>query len=323
LPTDLLNLVLASIALVVATPAAWFTYQSFRLKSGQRVRGWFGVTSTVDCDDKFVGHVLLENLKDRAVVIFKIFLELSHGYWVQVEDFGSTPLILRPFEVFERDYGPIEYYTFSLSRVDINALIDNSTIRRRLVLSTTDGKHVVREWIRGWNPIGDFFKNHTTAVITPIRSTLKGVTYGANIKYLVHLTMPDGTEETIGVRKRGYNIRLFKRFDIPQQALSSAESLEEFLLSKAIDGSLRCADLTVRDLDAWRDEVYEHRKETADVVAKPRGWVVYHVLGRFVTWWSDVRMRRSNRRTQKLHLAALKATRRAEKEPSTPPSPSP
>ena len=52
--------------------------------------------SSVSCSDNYISSLTLENLKDRAVVILKIYLRLGHGYFVEIEDFENSPLILRP-----------------------------------------------------------------------------------------------------------------------------------------------------------------------------------------------------------------------------------
>jgi hypothetical protein len=292
-----MSVVLSLITIVFAAIAAWFARSAFLLKSGLRLRGSHTVTSTIDCDDKFVSSLTIENVKDRAVAIFKIFLEVGHGYYIELEDFGRQPLILAPFEAVTREYGPIEYYSAGMRRIRLNALLDAKPIRKRLVLSTSDGRYVIRERRKHWDPLSLFFQNYLTGIIRPIRSTFKGKAYGSNVRYLVLLKMPSGSEEVIPIRERDYEVRILKKFRIPREALESSATLEEFLLQRAIDGDLRCADVTVQDLESWRREVFEEGGREP-IEASSRSWITYHIFGRAYTWWSDYKMRRQNRRAQ-------------------------
>ena len=51
--------------------------------------------SSVDCDDPYLSSLVIENLKDRAITIFEIYLKVGSNCYIQVEDFGSKPLVLR------------------------------------------------------------------------------------------------------------------------------------------------------------------------------------------------------------------------------------
>src|SRR5439155_13648994 len=48
-----------------------------------------------------VEYAALENLKDRAVVIFKIYMKFGNNVFIEIDDFANNPLILKPFEVFK------------------------------------------------------------------------------------------------------------------------------------------------------------------------------------------------------------------------------
>lgn len=110
------------VALLVSVTALIYTVKTYLLKSGSQIRGRHSVTSTVYCDDKYVISIYLENMKDRATVIFKIYLLVGRNNYVEIEDFEDTPLIFQPFEVYSKTYDPIYFYAFNINRIKLNDL---------------------------------------------------------------------------------------------------------------------------------------------------------------------------------------------------------
>jgi hypothetical protein len=297
---DTLLIALSLATLVVATVAAVYAMRVYRLKSGIEIRGSFGFASSVAAEDRYVHEVTLENLKDRAVVIFKIFVELGHGYYIEIEDFEHEPLLLRPFEAFRRRYEPIDQYSVGMRRIRIDSLVGNRNTRRRLVLSTAQGRYNVSSHIARWDPVSDFFKNHVTAIIYPLRSTFEGKAYGSGTKYIVRLRARGREDEIVPIYSRDHEVKKFRTFQLTAESLSSRDALEAFLLEEAMSGNLRCADLEVFDMEQWRNELYrEHASDEFE--ATPRNWFVYHVLGRAVTKWHDFQLWQENRANRQKH----------------------
>ncbi len=306
---DFVNLIIGSLALLVAVGAAWFARQMFVMKSGLELRGSYSLWSSVSCDDKYVGSVTIQNLKDRAVVLFKIFLQIGHNYYIELEDFTNQPVTLEPFGILHREYEPIDHYSSGTHRVHLNELLDSKGVRRRLVLATSQGRYVVRHWIRAWDPVHVFFKNHYTGIIRALRSTYKGKAYGSNAKYVVQIKLSDGKEEVIPIYAHDYRYRIFRKFQLTSDALQSAVAVEEFLLERAIAGDLNCSDVSVFDMENWRKQRYDKR-DMEPFHAPKVGWFMYYIVGRVLSWWDDIKMNRQNRA---LHRKRLADAKRAEK----------
>ena len=297
----------------MSAAALYFARRAHVLKHGHRIRGAYSITSTIDCNDKYVSNVTLENAKDRAVVIYGVYLQVGASNWVVLEEFRDEPLILRAFEAWQGKYGPIEHYVGGGGgRVDINGLLDSKRVRKRLVLATSEGRHVVREWVRHWWPVTLFFRNHLTGVLHPVRPSFEGAAYGSNVRYLVRLTTVTGQTETVPLRIRDHSFRQFREFGLTPEALRSREALEEFLLARAVEGTLPCRDVTVVDLDHYRADAFERERKTEPFTLPPINWFMYHVVGRAYTWWSNAKSRRANRK-----LARLAKSRGALPAPTT------
>lgn len=292
-------LLISVVALIVSIIALVYTARTYWLKSGSNIRGSFGlVSSSVTCEDQYVSSLTLENLKDRAVVIFKVYLKLGHNYYVEIEDFEKNPLILKPFEAYHREYDPIDLYSINMNRINLNNLFSDKKIKEQIVISTSDGKYVVRSWIRHWDPVYDFFRNHLTAVVQPARATYKGKSYGINAKYIVEIKTEGGREETIPIYPRDNESRKFRDFLLTKESLETKEALEEYLYDQVSAGLLNCEEIRVRDVKTRLDEIYESENKKT-IEATYIGWVMYNIAGPIITKVSDYRLRRKNKLQQK------------------------
>lgn len=291
---------LLSLAAIGVSSAAFLVaLKNYWRKSGTHIRGAFSIASSRSCDHLYVSYVLLENLKDRAVTIFGVYLQIGHSYYIQLLDLDeSSPLILRAFETFKKDFGPIEFYTVNTKRISLNEVLDNPRVRKRLVLSTADGRYVVPSRIRRWTPIGEFFDNHLAAVFRPVMSQYKDTHLGGNIRYVVEFRTAEGKEEIIPIHPEDYRLKIFKSFQLTQDSLQSREALEQYLLSKQRDGILKCSKVIVHDVDAWRADT--HRLYSGETVsAKYYNAFQFYVIGNFITWRSNRELRRRNRALRK------------------------
>ena len=303
---------ISGLTLVVALIAAWYSYRSDRRKSGIEVQGSYSVVSSVASSDKYIGRILLQNLKDRAVVVFAIYLEIGHGHYLEIEEFRDQPLVLGPFSAFQKEYEPIDFYMSGPYRIAMDRALDATKhARRRLVLSTAQGRYKIDTAAIPWDPIRDFFKNNLTNIVRPMRSQFRDKSYGSGTKYVVILTADGGEEEIIPIYPRDHEVRKFRDFRLTFESLQSRDALEVFLLERAVAGDLRCSDLAVFDLEEWRKTAYEHCGRRV-VDARLHGWFTYNVLGWLLTRWNDFALWRRNRENRQKNRETLDAKARSE-----------
>jgi len=303
-----MEVIISLTALCVSLTALFFIVSNYWRKSGIYVRGQYSVHSSSYCEDKYVGSITLENNKDRPVVIFKVFLLVGRNYYIELENFEHDPKILKPYEVYSNQYDPVDFYSVSMRRIKLNQLLDSRNVKSSLVLATSNGKYTVKEWIKRWDPISDFFNNHMTALIQPMRSTYKNKCYGSEVKFIVDLKTEDGKEETIPIYPRDYEIRKFKKFSLTRESLESKELLEEYLLELAFEGVLKCTNIVVHDIESWRKEAYDgDYKEVIE--AEYYNWFNYFILGRILTKFSDIRLYFVNRKHRKANKALQRTSR--------------
>lgn len=296
------------IALAVSLTALYFVVRNYWRKSGTHVRGQFCISSSAYAEDKYVSSVTLENFKDRSVIIFKVFLRVGANYYIELDDFEHEPKILKPYESYTNHYGPVDFYCLNMNRIKLNHLLGSKGVKKSLVLSTSHGKYVVKDWINRWDPIYDFFDNHMTASVLPMRPTEGVGYYGSDVKYLVRLHTEDGYKKTVPVYPSDYNYPRFESFRLTEEALSSREALEDFLTEQAMNGNLKCVDVEVIDADQLRKNNYGHDFEKS-FEAKHYSWLFYVVVGRILTALSNIRLYFINRKHKKANKALHRTSR--------------
>lgn len=291
-------------AVCLSMMALVVTFRNYRRKSGIYVRGSFSIGSSIYCNDSYITHVILENLKDRAVTVFSIYLKVGHNFYVEVENLEDKPLILRPFETYKKEFGPIEFYGINSNKINMNPILKDKKVKKQLVLSTSDGKYKVPTNLRRWNPVWEFFQNHTTAIVRPVQSTYKEVGLGGNVKYVIEFIGEDNKEEIVPIHPRDYEIKKFRNFTLTRESLESKEALEQLLEGQVQTGKLSCKKYIVHDLKAWRERVHEfYTGETLD--AEYFTWFRYRILGKIATKYSNWKLKKENAKRQKLKTPRL------------------
>jgi len=281
-------------ALCVSISAFIVAVKNYLRKAGTFVRGSFSISSSVHSNGSYLSTLTLENIKDRAVTIFAIYLQIGSNYFLTIEDLTKKPLILRAFETHQQSYGPIEFYEVNTRRIDLEELLRSGKSRKRLVLSTSDGKYVVPSNLQRWNPIVHFFDNHLTAIITPVRSIYKTVPIGGTIKYFIEFTDSGGAEEIVPIHPDDFELKLFKTFQLTKESLETKDSLAAFLQQQVDAGKLVCKAFKVFDLEERRNTLAE-LFPGMPIKARPYSAFQYYVLGRLSTLYSNWQIRRTNR----------------------------
>jgi hypothetical protein len=278
-------LCISVLALVVAT-------LNYRRKAGILVRGTFSISSSRAGDDSYVSSLGLDNLKDRTITIFDIYLRLGRNNYIQLEH-SENPLLLRAFETHTARYGPIEFYGMNTNKIDLNKLLGDPKIPKRIVLSTSEGKYAVPERIGTWNPVFEYFRNYMIVIAKPVISIYKGTNLGGNIKYVIEIIGSSGATEIIPVLPQDYEIKVFRNFRLTRESLESKEALERLLQQQRDEGTLSCKEFMVYDPDAWREQVREFYTG-AKVEAVSYGFFQYHVLGRLLAKYHEWSIRKKN-----------------------------
>ena len=274
-----------------------YTVLTFRLKSGIQIRGSFRlVSSSVSCQDGYVKSITIENLKDKAVIIYGVYLSLASNCLLLLEMLEENPLILKAFEVYTKEYDPVDFYSMSMKTLDLRLILKAERMNKiRIVLSTGEGLYHVKQPIRIRSAYGLFFRNYLTAIAQPIRSPHKGRAYGGNAKYLLELVDSNGEEACVPIYPEDHKVQRFRDFSLTHQSLASRDSLEEYLRTKMEEGVLRCASLNVIDMQARREKLYMDYNRNP-ITVRPMSKIAHALTGFAYTFASNTKNSLRNRR---------------------------
>jgi hypothetical protein len=274
-----------------------YTALTFQLKSGIQIRGSFClVSSSVSCQDGYVKSITIENLKDKAVAIYGVYLSLASNCLLLLETLEEDPLILKPFEVYTKEYDPVDFYSMSMKTLDLKLMLKPKRRNKiRIVLSTGEGLYHVKQSIRIRSAYGLFFRNYRTAIAQPKRSYHKGRAYGGNAKYLLELVDSNGEEAFVPIYPEDHKVQKFRAFPLTYQSLTSRDSLEEYLRTKMEEGLLKCASLSVIDMHARRGMLYIDYNRNP-ITVRPMSKIAHLFNGFAYTFTSKTKNALRNRR---------------------------
>jgi hypothetical protein len=274
-----------------------YTALAFRLKSGIHIRGTFSlVSSSVSCQDGYIKNITIENLKDKAVVIYGIYLRLASNCYLVLEALDADPLILKPFEAYTKEYDPVDFYSMSMKTLDLRQMLKAERINKiRIVLSTGEGLYHVKRSIRIKRAYELFFRNYLTSIALPIRSVHKGRAYGGNAIYLIELVNSSDEEVCIPIYPQDHEVQRFREFPLTRESLDSRDSLEEYLRIRMEEGVLRCASLNVIDMKARRENLYRDYIRNP-IPVRPMSKIAHESIGLAYTFASNAKNSWRNRR---------------------------
>ena len=283
----LASFAIAALALVFSIRLDW-------RKTGMDIRCDFSVASSAWCAERWVAEVRLENVKDRSVSIYKIYLEVGHGLYIEVEEFTDNPLTLDAYSVYQKKYDPIEFYSAGMRRVI--GFLDDKKTRQRILLTTSQGRYYPKRRTNTFNDpfLDTILKNYTTGVVLPVRWEHKGRCYGSEAKFVVTFVNADGEDEVVPIYPRDYEIEKFRNFRLTREAIESKQALEYYLQEQVTAGKLSCLDIDVIDLEPFKQEVFKDYSETITVT--PQRWFSHKILRRCLTLWEKLITNRKNKR---------------------------
>jgi len=284
----LLTMAISYIVLIV-------TLLTYNLKLSVKIYGDYCIASDSQCEDRYVSTVLLENKKDRAIAIFGIYLHIKPNLYIELTKYDTKPLILEPFATYREDFGPIQYYSMNMNKVNLNKIFDTKKSNRKtfIVLSTSMGKYIVKKTIKRWEPVGDFFKNHYTWWIKQQSIKFQDKFVGSNIKYIIIFKIKD-KEHSMFLEAEDYRLLKYRNIQFTKDSLENKDNLTKFVENAISEGKIKCDDFTILISDDWKGD-YELKVVEAPLI----NWFQYYVIGKIATICSDLRLRKINKMSNK------------------------
>lgn len=304
------EMVIAIVALIISIIALIYTIATYMLKRGVKIRGSFIACGTFETKDNYIHEVYLENMKDKPLVIYNIYLQIGHNIYVDLlnhpNDFNDTikPIIIPPYEVKIIQFGPQLFYDDGCSVIDniSDYIYGEKNIKKKLVLSTNEGKIRVKSNIKMWDPLYDF-SNHYTQIIRPHRlycdgNTYEATSFGSNTLYVVKVLLRNKETMLCPIYK-GRKGPYFPALDLTEDVLRTKESLTLFLKHQSEAGSIDCEILDVADYKTRIDDIKKDRERYGVHQVKPFGWFEYYIVGRIYSFVKNYKTKLRNNQIQR------------------------
>jgi hypothetical protein len=278
----------ALIALIISFIAM---SRTFYLKWGVGFKGTWTLTgwNDDDSDESYVSEIILENLKDRATVIFGIYLQVGKGNYIEIEDHSLHPIIIRPFEVYHKEYDPILDYVKGLQPVDIRHLLHDTKTTKQLVLSTSNGKYTVKRYIQTWDPIQLSFRNGFNWVLRPSRKSYKGRSYPKSVKYVMDFSFNNSDNRVISIRNDNGKYKHNTNIPFTNESFESTDKLKKYLQSMKRKKLFVFKNVEITEFKEPDIKPLRYR-------ALNPNWILFHALGRLILTINRFKTKQLNRR---------------------------
>lgn len=135
---------------VLACIAFFFALRTYWRKSSISVKASYIPSPDSHYGKAYIHQYLLESEKDKAIVVFKVYLRIGYDTYVLLEDFRSKPLILKAYEVHQREFERIHWHSSNEYKLDLTKVLSDPKIPKSIVLSTSEGKYVTKTIVDPW-----------------------------------------------------------------------------------------------------------------------------------------------------------------------------
>ena len=306
---DLLNTnnVLSVLALIVALCSMYVAFQTWLLKRGHKVRGAYYIRSSSDSSCTYINKVILENLKDRDLVIYNIYIKCGKNIYIDMLSRNVTDdenlHIIPGLSTRQFIFGPPYMSVDNSYIIDLSELLNKYSYKHgKIVLLTSSGRiNVKRSCEFEKTPLVDYFKNYGTRGILQYRYPSQSSTqmlgglpagaidyssYGDRIKYIVRLKFRDSREVEYRIFKQlNDKVVFFKDTIFTEECLESEDSLIGFLEKEKKEGRLIFEEVvSVVNLQEVIKKQKEHLLYYPNKL-EPEGWYQYYICDWLQTKW--------------------------------------
>ncbi|TCB59600.1 hypothetical protein [Acinetobacter terrae] len=99
--------------------------------------------------DVGVANFELNNYKDKTVVIYRVYLYLKEGFYIELLNSKKKPILLKAYDTYYQDFKRPLYYMLDN---DSKTIQNVEFSKAKLYLDTNEGRYRVKKSIENWNP---------------------------------------------------------------------------------------------------------------------------------------------------------------------------
>lgn len=254
------SLTIATISLAIAMIVLFYAAYQFLSKRGSRFCGTFSISSSAWSRQRYVGEVILENTKDKAIAINTIYLRIGRNIYVELIDYSESPRIISPFETIKLCFKEgVSGYITSTFKVTLDSLLADNKVRKNLVVLTPQGLSNVENYKTLWNVYFESLKNYFIVPVHPVRKYHKGENYSDALQFIVTSTQ-NGRKLDEHRLYRGA-IYEIEGVSVSTDDFASAADLEQFFSAQNNSAKILTverAGYTYQDYEGYEDVDIKH-----------------------------------------------------------------
>lgn len=144
----------AGLSIIVAFLALWLTLENFLRKTSLNISGKlefynYKAQKSGYSYDTSLSSFQLNNYKDKTVVIYRAYLSLRNGLYIQILDASKNPILLKAYDTHLEKLDMSFYYKLNN---EFKVIQDLDISKAKLYLDTNEGKYKVRNGRKAWIP---------------------------------------------------------------------------------------------------------------------------------------------------------------------------
>lgn len=310
---EIINIIIGGftvLGFLVSAVVLYITFQTWKLKCGEKVRGEFGICSTVDSSSYYICNIILENLKDKDLVIKEMYIRFGRNIYLDMfmKDSANEKYvhIIPPLSAIEFKFGPAFAYTERCRKVTIEELLQGNVWKKaKIILITNEGRLIVKNAKKGWSPEFYYFKNFGTQVIQQHRYYNYNSVYGKNeiehlainyssygdrTLYLVKLLLDNGKIITYPIFKE-HQVVKFEKLKFSEKELDTCETLRLFIEKEKEAGHIDYIE--IKNITDFQSEIKEfdnklHHSQEEIIKPNALNWFQYHIVCKTETIWYKI-----------------------------------
>lgn len=299
---------------LISTIVLYITFQTWNLKCGEKVKGEFDIRSNIESSYYYINNVILENLKDKNLVIKEMYIRFGRNIYLDMfmkDSVNESYVhIIPPLSTIEFKFGPAFAYTEKYDKVTIQKLLHKNVWKNsRIILITNEGKLTVKRAKKGWSPELYYFKNYGTEIIQQHRyyrdNSMYGKnriehfaidysTYGDKTLYLVKLLLDNKNIITYPIYEKR-QVAKFQDLTFSNKELETCDTLRQFIEKEKEAGNINY--IKIKEIIDFQSKIrdfndkYLHNPDNI-LEAKPLNWFQYNIICKVETIWYKICERR-------------------------------
>lgn len=219
-------------------------------------------------------------------------MKVGHNLYIKLEDLKDAPIIIGPFETISRTYGPVSLYGMNMRRLNLNRMLEDQKIKKRIVLHTSHGRHATKTRKTYWHPIRDVMSGSGIGLATahwitePKLPKIKSIPFDA--KYVVEIQNDRNTSYSY-ITDNGNS-----KLGITKEHLQNPDGLKDVIEKTFGSCDYHPSSIVIFRVEDNQELVYLQEFYHENVEFNFSSWIMANIANKPVHWYEKWKMSETN-----------------------------